>query len=240
MKNLLADLIALQQVELEIFRAEEGLRELPKDIEEIDSIILARKRALDAIDDEIASCEQSKAPLEADLKENQAILEAADARIKRIKTNKEFLALQREMDLAKKKKAELEEQILSIMERIERKTQEREKIKEAFEADRAVLEERKAKLEAQIGELKAVIAEYKGRDKALRAVVDPALLSRYDRIRNSKKGLAVVECENGVCRGCHMHIQPQLFNELVRGDRLITCPSCQRILYVRPPESSEE
>ncbi|HNR52537.1 MAG TPA: hypothetical protein PKI80_13205, partial [Deltaproteobacteria bacterium] len=92
MKELLADLIALQDVELEIFKAEEGLRELPKDISEIESIMNARRKSLDAVDEEISSYEQRKAPLEAELKENQAILDAADARIKRIKTNKEFLA----------------------------------------------------------------------------------------------------------------------------------------------------
>jgi predicted nucleic acid-binding Zn-ribbon protein len=239
LKDLLEDLLALQQVELEIFKAEEGLRELPKEITEIESIILARKRSLDVIDEEISSYEQRKEPLEAELKENQAILDAADARIKRIKTNKEFLALQREIDLARKRKADLEEQILSIMDRIEKKSAERQRIKDAFEADTVVLEERKGKVDAQIRELEAVLAEYKGKDKALRATVDAPLLSRYDRIRNSKKGLAVVACVDGVCMGCHMHIQPQLFNELVRGDRLITCPSCQRILYAKTRDAEE-
>ncbi|HWR68853.1 MAG TPA: hypothetical protein VN416_07515, partial [Desulfomonilia bacterium] len=115
MKELLVDLIALQNVEIEMYKAQEGLRELPKDISEIESIMSARRKSLDAVDEEIAAYEQKKEPLEAELKENQAILDAADARIKRIKTNKEFLALQREIDLAKKRKADIEEQILTIM-----------------------------------------------------------------------------------------------------------------------------
>ena len=57
MKDLLADLIALQDVELEIFKAEEGLRELPKDISEIESIMNARRKSLDAVDEEISSYE---------------------------------------------------------------------------------------------------------------------------------------------------------------------------------------
>jgi predicted nucleic acid-binding Zn-ribbon protein len=36
-----------------------------------------------------------------------------------------------------------------------------------------------------------------------------------------------------------MHIQPQLFNELIRGDKLINCPTCQRILYVKEKEGRE-
>ncbi len=238
MKDLLEDLLALQQVELEIFKAEEGLRELPKEITEIESIILARKRSLDVIDEEISSYEQRKEPLEAELKENQAILDAADARIKRIKTNKEFLALQREIDLARKRKADLEEQILSIMDRIEKKSAERQRIKDAFEADTVVLEERKGKVDAPDQGTRGGTPSTKGRTRPSRHR-DAPLLSRYDRIRNSKKGLAVVACVDGVCMGCHMHIQPQLFNELVRGDRLITCPSCQRILYAKTRDAEE-
>lgn len=234
MKDLLADLIALQDVELEIFKAEEGLRELPKDISEIESIMSARRKSLDAVDEEISAYEQRKAPLEAELKENQAILDAADARIKRIKTNKEFLALQREIDLAKKRKSDLEEQILTIMDKIEKKTLERERIRASFEADKVILDERKDKVVGQMKELEAVLTEYHGKDKSLRKIVEPSLLSKYDRIKQGKKGLAVVECHDGVCRGCHMHIQPQLYNELVRGDKLIICPSCQRILYAKP------
>ena len=236
MKDLLEDLIALQEVEIEIFKAEDGLRELPKEVSEIQSIITARKRSLDSADEEIASYEERKAPLEVELKENQALLDAADARIKRIKTNKEYLAMQREIDLAKKRKADLEEQVLTIMEKIEKKTSERERIRTSFETDKVILDEKMGKLKTLMKELEDVLAEYKGKDDRLRKIVDKSLLSKYDRIKQSKKGLAVVECFEGVCRGCHMHIQPQLFNELIRGDRLINCPACQRILYVKAEE----
>ncbi len=236
MKDLLEDLIALQEVEIEIFKAEDGLRELPKEVSEIESIITARKRSLDSADEEIASYEERKAPLEVELKENQALLDAADARIKRIKTNKEYLAMQREIDIAKKRKADLEEQVLTIMEKIEKKTSERKRIRTSFETDKVILDEKMGKLKTLMKELEAVLAEYKGKDDRLRKIVDKSLLSKYDRIKQSKKGLAVVECFEGVCRGCHMHIQPQLFNELIRGDRLINCPACQRILYAKAEE----
>jgi predicted nucleic acid-binding Zn-ribbon protein len=239
LKDLLTELIALQNVEIEIFKAEEGLREIPKGVEEIESIIHARKSSLDAIDEEIAAFEERKIPLEAELKENQDLLDAADARIKRIKTNKEYLALQREMDLAKKRKADIEEQLLNIMDKIEKKTSEKERIQKSFDTDKVILEEKKEKLTTQIKDLEAVLGGYKGRDEDLRKSVDAALLSKYDRIKRSKKGLAVVECVDGVCGGCHMHVPPQLFNELVRGERLIACPTCQRILYVQSDASQE-
>lgn len=240
MKDLLTDLIALQNVEIEMFKAEEGLTEIPRQIEEIDSIIQARKRSIDSIDEEVVSFEESREPLEAELKENQELLDAADTRIKRIKTNKEFLALQREIDLAKKRKIDIEEQLLTLMDKIEKKNAEKERIQKSFDADRSILEEKKAAFVDQIKELEKVLEGYKGRDNKLRKTVDASLLSKYDRIKQNKKGLVVVECNNGVCKGCNMHIPPQLYNELVRGDRLIVCPVCQRILYIKadPEEKS--
>lgn len=232
MKEFLADVIALQNVEVQIFKAEAGLKDLPKELDEIEGIIQARKRALDAADEEIAELNKRREPLETELKENQNILDAADARIKKIKTNKEFLALQREIDIAKKRKADIEEHLLMLMEKVETRTKERERILKTFEDDRTVLDVKRDKIMATQQELDDVIASLRANIDTLRVKVDANLLSKYDRIKEKRKGLVVVECVDGVCKGCNMHIPPQLYNELVRADKLIICPVCQRILYI--------
>lgn len=234
MKEFLADVIALQEVEVHIFKAEAGLKDLPKELDEIEGIIQARKHALDTVDEDIAELNRRREPMEAELKENQDILDAADARIKKIKTNKEFLALQREIDIAKKRKADLEEHLLGLMEKVESRTKERERIMKTFEEDRGVLDVKRDKIMATQKELEGVIASLQDDIDKLRRKVDAGLLSKYDRIKAKRKGLVVAECVDGVCKGCHMHIPPQLFNELVRADKLITCPVCQRILYTDP------
>ncbi|MCD6569169.1 MAG: hypothetical protein J7L53_00515 [Deltaproteobacteria bacterium] len=218
-------------MEVKIFKAESELEEIPKKIEEIDSIIVARKRALETIDEEISAFEERKRPLEAELEENQSILDAADARVKRIKTNKEYLALQREGDIAKRRKVNIEEQILSLMEKMENRLKGRERLQKSFNDDKGLLEEKKNQLLARSDTLKSSLKGIKRKADKLRKTVDPSLLAKYDKMRQNKKGLVVVPCDNGVCSGCHMHIPPQLFNEIIKGDRLIVCPLCQRILY---------
>ena len=88
MKNILNNVLALQNVELRIFKALGGMSELPREMEEIDSTVQARKRSLEIADEEILELNGRKDPLEIELKENQSIHEAADNRIKKIKTNK--------------------------------------------------------------------------------------------------------------------------------------------------------
>jgi hypothetical protein len=181
-----------------------------------------------------------KEPLEVDLKENQSLLDAADSRIKKIKTNKEFLALQREIDIAKKRKSDLEDQILQLMEKIESRSKERDRISKTFEKDREVLDDKKEAILKKQKELMAIVEKLKGQLDVLRVKVDRALLTRYDRIKEKRNGLVVVECVDGVCMGCHIHIQPQLFNDLVRGDKMISCPACQRILYINTQDEGKE
>jgi len=60
-----------------------------------------------------------------------------------------------------------------------------------------------------------------------------ALYSRIGaRIRD---GVAVAEARNRSCSACFMSLRPQMMSEIRRGDEIITCDNCGRILYVAPP-----
>jgi len=52
----------------------------------------------------------------------------------------------------------------------------------------------------------------------------------------NRRGTAVAECRDGICRGCYMATPPQLYNVMLRAEKLIQCPNCQRILL--PPNLS--
>jgi hypothetical protein len=65
-----------------------------------------------------------------------------------------------------------------------------------------------------------------------------SLLKKYDMLRERRNGRAVVGVVNGVCQGCFMNIPPQQFNDLLKGERMLFCPTCNRILY-HLPEAAE-
>jgi predicted nucleic acid-binding Zn-ribbon protein len=64
--------------------------------------------------------------------------------------------------------------------------------------------------------------------------VDAKYLTRYEMLRNKRNGLAVTGVTRGVCRGCNMNIPPQMFNQLLREQELLTCPTCNRMMYHLP------
>src|SRR6185369_5505376 len=64
------------------------------------------------------------------------------------------------------------------------------------------------------------------------------LASVYDRFATrSKDGIAVAEVINGSCSACFMSLRPQMQLEVKRGDQIITCENCARILYIQPKDA---
>ena len=76
--------------------------------------------------------------------------------------------------------------------------------------------------------------------KKLRKVVPAQLLKRYEFIRQRRNGTAIAPVYEGVCFGCHMNILPQQFIDLQKGEEILQCPHCQRILYWREEEEEAE
>jgi RNase P subunit RPR2 len=44
----------------------------------------------------------------------------------------------------------------------------------------------------------------------------------------------MAEARNGSCTACFMALRPQVMSEVRRGDEIITCENCNRILYYVP------
>ena len=54
----------------------------------------------------------------------------------------------------------------------------------------------------------------------------------YNRISaRIRDGIAVAEARNGSCTACFMSLRPQVMAEVRRGEDIITCDNCNRILY---------
>ena len=70
----------------------------------------------------------------------------------------------------------------------------------------------------------------------LKTEINKRSLSIYEKIRQ-RKPRAIVDAIDGICQGCHMMLPPQTYNILLRGDRMIQCPNCHRIVYCTEKEA---
>jgi predicted nucleic acid-binding Zn-ribbon protein len=109
---------------------------------------------------------------------------------------------------------------------------------QAKEAEMAVLREewqsQQKTLGNQISGIDQAVSEAASRRQMIAGQIAAELISRYELIFSRRGGTAVVEVSGGICQGCYMNIPPQLSNEIMRSEKVHLCPSCQRIVYVKP------
>lgn len=70
---------------------------------------------------------------------------------------------------------------------------------------------------------------------ALRGLIQKELPSgfftRFEAICRARGGVAMAKVENNACSACRIRLRPHLINLVRRGQELVTCDSCRRILY---------
>jgi predicted nucleic acid-binding Zn-ribbon protein len=230
MKEQLKLLEELQQYDARLQEYETGLKSLPEKLTSLKADLAKMEALLDKRRAELADTEKSKRDQELQLKIDEANVAKAKTKLQAVKTGKDHMAAQREVEASRKMIQDREEGVVKMMEVVEAA---RKHIAQ-HEADVAQLREVVAKEEAVIAARVEELRGKVGAEKVLRekaaARVEPSMLKRYAAIR-MRRGLAVVPVVNGTCKGCHMAIPPQLFITLQKLRSVETCPTCARIIY---------
>ena len=181
-----------------------------------------------------------RADLEKQIAENKTYLERADRNLKHAQNQKEYETAMRETDAIQKQIAAFEAQIIEKMtslEEVEKELESRADEINTLDGKRAeAMAEFDSKLSAERAELDE---ELKRRNEVF--VTLPAQLAAvYNRLaQRSRDGIAVAEVVNGSCSACFMSLRPQMQVEVKRGDQIITCESCTRILFIPSMGSSK-
>ena len=155
-------------------------------------------------------------------------------RMNRIKNVKELQALQREIDQTRESNGDLEEELIKIMQDMDVLKAQIQTKESEMAAMREEWQNKQQELKTQITGIDQSVSEAASRRQSIASQVTGDLISRYELIFSRRGGTAVVEVASGICQGCYMNIPPQLGNEIIRSDKVHLCPSCQRILYIKP------
>lgn len=223
----------LQEIDLKSDGSQSRIQDALSEIEALDSRLQEVSSAVDSKNAEIEATENERKALEENLALETANITRSEANLKGIATQKEYQAVNKEIASAKKLILELEEQILQKITRAEELRAELA----TMEGDLSELEQnlgvQKAEIQKRINNEQAVVAtDVKVRAERIKAI-PPGLFKRYEKLRESRRGIAVVEARDGGCLGCNMQIPPQMYNNLFKGEEMITCPHCQRILVLK-------
>lgn len=155
-----------------------------------------------------------------------------------VKTNEEFLALQREIATMEKKAREWEDIVLEAMEAEEAAQHNISQLEVDFGAKDAVVRQERARVATEREVAGREVGEINQQRGDLVAALTGAVRAKYERLRGAKPDAVIVTVRDGSCGGCHYRMPPQMINEVRQGQRMVLCESCGRIL-VWVPEGSD-
>ncbi len=236
MKKELGKLLELQDIDLRIRKLDEEIAKGYGDLDERQAVIDARREEAADLAERLEVVEKEKSDVENELEEETIRLKDRQTKLMNVQTNREYQSLLKEIEGTKADNKRREEEILRYTEIGEAMVAKIQELNNTSDAEEGLLAEEKSKVEALVKELEVQKAEIdKVRSEKAGKVTD-AIYKRYEQLRERRNGMAIVGVTDGVCQGCFMNIPAQQFNEVLRGDQLHTCPTCQRMMYHRPVE----
>ena len=177
---------------------------------------------------------------EKQIAENKNYLERADRNLKHAQNQKEYETAMREIDALQKQVTALETKVVELMGSIEEVEKELESRAEEINSLDAKRDEAFSAFDSEVAANRAELEEVSAKRGGVFDTLPKQLASVYDRLaQRSRDGIAVAEVIGGSCSACNMSLRPQMNVEVKRGDKIITCENCTRILYVAAPKEAE-
>jgi hypothetical protein len=242
LREKLKTLEELQQIDLELNEIQAALAAHPARRAGVEAAVVAARKAWEQEQARLDQNERERRQLETLLGMERDKVKKWEGRLGEIRTPREYAALSREIDIARKTNDGQSEQLREL-------AAQAEALRLAVEAKEEELSEREAAAQAAVEEIEKARAADDEKIRALEErragavkLVEPSLLSKYENIKRRRAGVAIAPVVGMTCKGCHRNIPPQLAITLARANSIETCPSCHRIIYsaeaVNPPAAS--
>lgn len=241
MKAELKQLIALQNADTNIRRLQAAIEDIPKRRAEIEKEFDQRAFEIRELEKARDEARTERTRLETEVLEQRTKQERAERNLMSSTKQDEYTAAIREADAARKHISQLETQILEKMESFEQAESKLKEHEPEMERLRGEMEVRVKEFEELTRTQAEELAENRKERERLIATLPKAMSVLYNRISTRiRDGIAVAEARNGSCTACFMSLRPQVMAEIRRGEDVITCDNCNRILYYAQADAAQK
>jgi predicted nucleic acid-binding Zn-ribbon protein len=237
-RDKLKALEELQKVDLKIRDLATQAEAHPARLKQIEAERNQAKSALDAQRGRLADNERARRQNEQLLQLEKDKVRKWESRLNELKTPREYAALARELDIARKTNQGAEEEIRRLAGEYEEIRKGLAELEQVLGEKEAVVQSEGKQIQDVLSGLQAQMAELDKERAALVGACEKGLLSRYERIRKQRGGLAVVPVVGMTCKGCQRNIPPQMANNLRTSGEILSCPNCHRFIYFAEAEAA--
>jgi len=224
-------LYQLQEIELEIESDENALSGCLGRLGESEAVNRLKSR-IKTTRQQMEGLEQQQHSAEWQIEDIEAKLAAVKDKLYggRVNNPKELASLQQEEKSLDTQRERLEEETLETMEQVEVVAADLAALTSELEETEDNWHRQQQELSTEIEKLKESISELKGKRELVLSGIDAGALDYYNRLKK-QKGWAVAKIEQGTCRSCRISLSTAELQR-ARGDRLVECNSCRRILFL--------
>jgi predicted nucleic acid-binding Zn-ribbon protein len=235
MRETLQALRSLQEFDTKIFKLRDELRRLPLELERKQAQIeLLKTRREDAA--------RAMRAVEAQVKEIEDMTTTSRQRLRKVENEANssrgdaatMAAYQVEARNLKRDISAAEEEGLTLVEKVEGATREIARMDAEIAEALRLFAEFSANVEAETAKANEALARLSAeRNKRSTHSVPPEAMDQYQKLIAARQGVALAELDGKVCQACFITVPPNVSVRVLRGTQLVTCPSCDRIFYLR-------
>ncbi len=230
----------LQDLDNQIGQLQREVASLPRHIAAIEKTLESHHRKLEADRAALTANQRERKKLEGDIKAQEERISKLKDQMLGAKTNEQYAAFRKEIEFCEAEIKKCEDRILDRMTESEPLEQNVRAAEAALAKEKQQVEAEKAGARERTAQDRKALEEHQRERGKVVGEMDPGVYRNYERIRKARKGIAVAEAVDGRCTACHLSLRLQFSQELRRGDRVMYCESCGRILYYNPPVESDE
>jgi predicted nucleic acid-binding Zn-ribbon protein len=223
----------LQATDTELQELTTQKEAIPTTIEDLKAQIEKLRSDFQTLKETLTNSKKDVKLAELNLASQEETLARYNAQLFSAKTNEEYKAFLKEIEVSEKKKGLLEDRIIAIMEEIETEETQLGKRESEHKQEIAARETEIVEIQTSESELAENIKKLSDQRDRLREEISKDALAIYDRIYKSKNAIAVAQIlEDDRCGACLNPVPAQIAIETSQSDHLTFCEYCGRILVV--------
>jgi len=231
----------LQDILSEKIELERKIKDIPKLLVTQEELLSRMKKSFIEKNQEYEKAKTAEMEYRNSLADAEAKREKAEKNMESINTQREYEALDKEIEDAAGKEQEFRNKLQREVRLLSDLDEEIKQSQVLIEQQEAELEERRREIEMETAEREDQMKALAEKERSLAAELDNTdVLFKFERIIRNKMGRGIVAIKGGVCMGCHMILPAQFANVVRQGEEIVFCPYCSRILFYEESEQGEE
>ena len=228
----LSILVKLQEIDTEIYRLKNEKEKKPQELSRLEAEFKEKFAVVKKAEEKFTVVQLKKKDKEGALAAKEDGIKKLQSQLFQIKTNKEYSVMQHEIEGQKADKSSIEDEILLLMEEIDKAKSDITKEKELLVKEEAAFKDRQNQVKLELEEIEKKLEQARKARQSVLPQVNTSVLKKYERILAGKNGLAIVPVKEDACQGCHMNLPPQVIHEIRMNQEFIICENCTRFLYI--------